>query len=64
MKLDVIEYTTVEGGGWHRWDLDLVSDTRLHNHPQMAALALYGYYIHALRLSDGRVWDCINGWRP
>jgi hypothetical protein len=47
-----IEFTTREGGSWMNWDMGHVPG------------ALPPPVIHAVKFSDGSIFDTVNGWRP
>lgn len=48
-------FTTHEGGPWHGWYERNVLATRLHGH--------LSNYFHAIKFSDGSIFDMVNGWR-
>lgn len=76
MKAEVVAYTEYEGGGWKEWPWpSCVKPTNpqllAFRHGPTAVLKLVGHptgaiifmLVHALKLSNGREWDSINGFR-
>lgn len=73
MISDVTHFTLEEGGGWHSWpfrpevkpsnpDLSVLRDRKSVTWRGRAGDGVKIKF-HALRFSDGRQWDCINGFR-
>lgn len=65
------QYTEVEGGVWrippedakfHERALMMRrDDCGVHCYPFEGAMSTQA--VHSMRFSDGREWDCVNGWR-
>jgi hypothetical protein len=79
MKADVVQYTYEEGGNWIDWpfhtfkpsnpELKTMGFQKGTNHGKPIAMfgepmKGFGIFVHSLKLSDGREWDCVNGFRP
>lgn len=60
-KLRPTEYCSVEGGTWHLWHAGSISteDLVIGVYPKV----LDRTPVFALRFGDGRIWDCLTGWR-
>ena len=79
MQAEVLEYTTKEGGEWLDWDFKTFKPSNpelntmgipITGSVNTGHVALFrddtlgiSVFVHSLRLSDGREWDCVNGWR-
>lgn len=56
-------YTECEGGSWLDWTGGPI-DGRSLNKRAKTTVEIQGVRLHSLWMTDGRQWDCINGWRP
>ena len=54
-RVTITHYTRYEGDSWWEWPATGMS---VEGMPSKSAIT-----IHELRLSDGREWDTVNGWR-
>lgn len=66
--LKPIASTSVEGGTWYAWTLENLTEKKLdlyraRDNKRALNVGNCKIYIHAIKFSDGRVWDCVNGWR-
>lgn len=61
-------YTLMEGGGWFEFNPPAtISNQYLRTTPPIddkIKMPDRNLLIHALKCEDGRIWDCVNGWRP
>ena len=71
-KIDLVWYTEMEGGAWLPWPFtwETKLPTRFPDGTggQLAmgsrgTIVAQSVKFHALRYSDGREWDTLNGWR-
>lgn len=58
-----IEYTSSEGQMPNTWCFGMVSTKVLDNPTGERRMFINGVPVHALFFSNGRSWDCKNGWR-
>ena len=72
-----VSYTLAEGGMWFEWPriYELPTEETISKlplvSPAVGAIVTSVFsrgleppiLVHAIRLADGREWDCINGWR-
>lgn len=66
--LKPIAFTSVEGGKWYVWTEENITQERIDNislgkERIVLNLGNCRKHVHAIKFADGRVWDCINGWR-
>ena len=59
----VRKYTIWEGNYWRAWSGRVVRASDMPKPSGTAQQDIDGTSVHALWFSDGRKWDCINGWR-
>ena len=70
MNAQIVKFTGHEFGQWHTWRYgdfkDFIIPGPMHwysSFKRPASIRINGVVIHAVRLSDGRTWDCFNGFR-
>lgn len=56
-------YVSKEGGIWEPWPLGFLNTNDIKGSLE-DLIALEAFPIAALKFSDGRVWDCLEGWLP
>lgn len=60
-------YSSVEGSGWHQWQCGPFDRTQLMKRSAKEVPIITKHAelvrVHALKFNDGRIWDCVNGWR-
>lgn len=56
-------YTAEEGGTWLEWTAGPIDGRTLRKRDKRA-VEFNGIQVHAFKMDDGRIWDCVNGWRP
>lgn len=61
-------YVEKEGEIWREWegpgvDAFLLEERRQRMAKDQGDVWICGIRVHALRFRNGRVWDCVNGWR-
>ena len=64
-----VQFTEVEGGKWLDCDFTVTESTLVPmGGISLKAVCRYvspdGERCHAMKCSDGRIWDVISGWRP
>jgi hypothetical protein len=65
----ITHFTTSEAGDWYPWTsmVDAVPEESYLQHMKQQATCgvttLISTTIHAFKTSEGREWDCKNGWR-
>ncbi len=66
--LKPIASTCIEGGEWYAWTLEDITEEKLtsaevRRNKILINIGSSRKHIHAIKFIDGRVWDCLNGWR-
>lgn len=56
-------YAQVEGGEWIEWPSTIKVNGNALKKRNKLAVDIGGMKVHALLDINGRIWDCINGWR-
>lgn len=59
-KLEPIEFLLIEGGFWIPWN-ERMND--LFHRVGGGTVARTGPLLHAIKFSDGSIFDYVNGWR-
>jgi hypothetical protein len=67
----ITHYTKIEGGEWLPWpkrNFNRVgSEARILNgfgpNSTIKTKYIHGVQVHSFRISTGREWDVLNGWR-
>ena len=66
-----IQYTSRKGGSWEmgKLKMSVAKLERVLNYISEVGVflggltSIEGVWFHAIRLPDGREWDCVNGWQ-